>query len=104
MPACWSATGSGVENEEVSLPTLKVAAGNPEGSFTPAAAEAGLEVGDDAPVMTEAVGPLVTAVVGKTRPPAWTSLHLAGSTVRLWARKKSIHRMAVETSARKNFR
>jgi hypothetical protein len=71
-----------VEIEEASLPTLKAAAGNPEGSFTPAAAEAGLEVGGDAPVMTEAVGPLVTTVVGKTRPPAWTSLQLAGSTVR----------------------
>jgi hypothetical protein len=53
-----------VEKEEVSLPTLKAAAGNPEGSFTPAAAEAGLEVSNDAPVMTEAVGPLVIAVVG----------------------------------------
>jgi hypothetical protein len=72
-----------VEEEDVSLPTLKAAAGNPEGSFTPAAAEAGLEIDADAPVMTEAVGPLVTAVVGKTRPPAWTSLQLAGSTVRL---------------------
>jgi hypothetical protein len=72
-----------VEEEEVSLPRLKAAAGNLEGSFTPAAAEAGLEIGADAPVMTEAVGPLVTAVVGKTRPPAWTSLQLAGSTVRL---------------------
>jgi hypothetical protein len=50
--------------EEVSLPTLKAAAGNREGSFTSAAAEAGLEIGDDTPVMTEAVGPLVTAVVG----------------------------------------
>jgi hypothetical protein len=48
-----------VEKEEASLPTLKAAAGNPEGSFTPAAAEAGLEVGGDAPVMTEAVGLLV---------------------------------------------
>ena len=62
-----------MEEEEASLPTLKAAAGNPEGSFTPAAAEAGLEVGGDALVMTEAVGPLVTAVVGKTRPPACTS-------------------------------
>jgi hypothetical protein len=53
-----------VEKEEVSLPTLKAAAGNPEGIFTPAAAEAGLEVSNDAPVMTEAVGPLVIAVVG----------------------------------------
>jgi hypothetical protein len=92
-----------VEKEEASLPTLKAAAGNPEGSFTLAAAEAGLEVGANVPVMTEAVGPLVTAVVGKTRPPAWTSLHLAGSTVRLWARKKSLPRMAVETSASKKF-
>jgi hypothetical protein len=50
--------------EEVSLPTLKAAAGNPKGSFTSAAAEAGLEIGNDAPVMIEAVGPLVTAVVG----------------------------------------
>ncbi len=74
---------------------------HPEGSFTPAAAKAGLEVGDDAPVMTEAVGPLVTAVVGKTWPPAWTRLQLAGSTDRLWACKKSIPRMAVETSASK---
>jgi hypothetical protein len=72
-----------VEGEEVSLQTLKAAAGNPEGSFTPAATEAGLDIGADAPVMTEAVGPLVAAVVGKTRPPAWTSLQLAGSTVRL---------------------
>ena len=86
-----------MEKKEVSLPTLKAAAGNREGSFTSAAAEAGLEVGGDAPVMTEAVGPLVTAVVGKTRPPAWTNLQLAGSTVRLWARKKSIPRIAVET-------
>jgi hypothetical protein len=54
--------------------------------------------------MTEAEGPLVTAIVGKTRSPAWTSLQLAGSTVRLWARKKSIPRMAVETSASKNSR
>jgi hypothetical protein len=92
-----------VEEEEVSLPTLKAAASNPEGSFTPAAAEAGLEIGADVPVMTEAVGPLVTAVVGKTRPPAWTSLQLAGSTVRLWAHKKSIPRMAVETSASKKI-
>ncbi len=82
-----------MEKEEASLPTLKAAAGNPEGSFTPSAAEAGLEVGGDAPVMT----------VGKTRPPAWTSLQLARSTVRLWARKKSIPRMAVETSASKKL-
>jgi hypothetical protein len=92
-----------VEKEEASLPTLMAAAGNPEGSFTPAAAEAGLEVGGDAPVMTEAVGPLVTAVVGKMRPPACTSRQLAGSTDRLWARKKSIPRMAVETSASKKL-
>ncbi len=92
-----------MEKEEASLPALKAAAGNPEGSFTPAATEAGLKVGGDAPVMTEAVGPLVTAVVGKTRLPAWTSLQLAGSTIRLWARKKSIPRMAVETSASKKF-
>jgi hypothetical protein len=92
-----------VEKEEASLPTLKAAAGNPEGSFTPASAEAGLEVGGDAPVMTEAVGPLVIAVVGKTPPPAWTSLQLAGSTVRLWARKISIPKMALETSASKKF-
>ena len=89
--------------EEASLPTLKAAAGNPEGSFTPAAAEAGLEVGGDAPVMTEAVGPLVTAVVGKMRPPDWISLQLAGSTVSLWARKKSIPKIAVETSANKKL-
>jgi hypothetical protein len=87
-----------VEKEEASLPTLKAAAGNPEGSFTPAAAEAGLEVGGAAPV-----GSLVTAIVGKTRLPACTSQQLAGSTVRLWARKKSIPRMAVETSARKKL-
>ncbi len=93
-----------MEEEEVSLSILKAAAGNPEGSFTPAAAEAGLEISADIPVMTEAVGPRVTAMVGKTRPPAWTSLQLAGSTVRLWARKKSIPRMAVETSASKNSR
>ncbi len=68
---------------EASLPTLKAAADNPEGSFTSAAAEAGLEIGGDAPVMTKAVGPLVTALVGKTQPPAWTSLQLAGSTIRL---------------------
>jgi len=68
-----------------------------------AAAEAGLEVGGDAPVMTEAVGPLVTAVVGKMRPPDWISLQLAGSTVSLWARKKSIPKMAVETSANKKL-
>jgi hypothetical protein len=92
-----------VEKEVASLPTLKAAAGNPEGSCTPAAAEAGLEVGSGAPVMTEAVGPLVTAVVGKTQPPTWTNLQLAGSTVRLWARKKSIPRMAVETSAGRKF-
>ncbi len=92
-----------MEKEEASLPTLKAAAGNPEGSFMPAATKAGLEVGDDVPVMTEAVGPLVTAMVGKMRPPAWTSLQLAGSTVRLWACKKSIPRMAVETSANKKF-
>jgi hypothetical protein len=92
-----------VEEEEVSLPTLEAAASNPEGSFTAATAEVGLKIGADVPVMTEAVGPLVTAVVGKTRPPAWTSLQLAGSTVRLWARKKSIPRMAVETSASKKF-
>ncbi|MFN9906397.1 MAG: hypothetical protein ACK56F_09780, partial [bacterium] len=88
VPACCGTTGPGVEKREASLPTLKAAAGNPEGSFTPAAAEA---------VMTEAVGPLVTADVGKTRPPDCTSRHLAGSTDRLWARKKSIPRMAVET-------
>ncbi len=76
-----------MEKEEASLPTLKAAAGNQEGSFMPAATEAGLEVGGDAPVMTEAVGPLVNAVVGKTQPPAWTSLQLAGSTARLWACK-----------------
>jgi hypothetical protein len=68
---------------EASLPTLKAAADNPERSFTSAATEAGLEVGGDAPVMTEAVGPLVTAMVGKTRPPAWTNLQLDGSTIRL---------------------
>ncbi len=68
---------------EASLPTLKAAADNPEGSFTLAATEAGREVGGDAPVMTEAVGQLVTAVVRKTRPPAWTSLQLAESTIRL---------------------
>ncbi len=67
---------------EVSLPTLKAAAENPEGSFTSVAAEAGLEIGGDAPLMTEAVGLLVTPVVGKTRP-AWTNLQLAGSTIRL---------------------
>jgi hypothetical protein len=33
------------------------------------AAEAGIEVSSDAPVMTEAVGPLVTAVDAKTWPP-----------------------------------
>ncbi len=76
-----------MEKEEASLPTLKAAAGNPEGSFTPAAPEAGLEVGGDAPVMTEAVGPLVTAVVGKMRPPARTSLQLAGSTVSMGSQK-----------------
>ncbi len=92
-----------MEKEEASLPTLKAAAGNPEGSFTLAATEAGPEVGGDAPVMTEAVGPLVTAVVRKMRPPAWTSLQFAGSTVRLLARKKSIPKMAVETSASKKF-
>jgi hypothetical protein len=92
-----------VEKREASLPTLKAAAGNPEGSFTPAAAEAGPEVGGDVPVMTEAVGPLVTAVVGKTRPPDCTSRHLAGSTDRLWARKKSIPKIAVETSANKKL-
>ncbi len=90
-----------MEEEEISLPIFKVAADNPEGSFTPAATEAGLEIGADVPVMTEAVGPLVTAMVGKTH--AWTSLQLAGSTVRLWARKKSIPKMAVETSASKKF-
>jgi hypothetical protein len=47
------------------------------------AAEAGIEVSSDAPVMTEAVGPLVTAVDAKTRPPACTNLQLAGSTIRL---------------------
>ncbi len=92
-----------MEREEASLPTLKAAAGNLEGILTPAAAEAGLEVGDDAPVMTEGGGSLVIAVVWKKRPPAWTSLQLAGSTVRLWASKKSIPRMAVETSASKKF-
>ena len=92
-----------MEIEEVSLPTLKAAAGNPEGSFTPAAAEAGLEVGGGAPLMTVAVGPLVTADVGKTRPPDCTSRHLAGSTDRLWARKKSIPKIAVETSANKKL-
>ncbi len=92
-----------MEKEEASLPTLKAAAGNPEGSFMPTAAEAGLEVGGAAPGMTEAVGPLVTADVGKTRPPVCTSRQLAGSTERLWARKKSIPRMAVETSASKKF-
>jgi hypothetical protein len=103
LPACCGTTGPGVEKREASLPTLKAAAENPEGSFTPAAAEAGLEVGGGAPVMTEAVGPLVTAEVGKTRPPACTSRQLAGSTDRLWARRKSIPRMAVETSASKKF-
>ncbi len=83
VPACCDTTGSGVEKREASLPTLKAAAGNPEDSFTPAAAEAGLEVGGGAPVMTEAVGPLVTADVGKTRPPVCTSRQLAGSTDRL---------------------
>jgi hypothetical protein len=92
-----------VEKREASLPTLKAAAGNREGSFTPAAAEAGPEVGGDAPVMTEAVGLLVTAVVGKMRPPDWISLQLAGSTISLWARKKSIPKMAVETSANKKL-
>ena len=92
-----------MEKEEASLPTLKAAAVNPKGSFTPAAAEAGLEVRGDAPVMTEAVGPLVTADVGKTRPPVCTSRQLAGSADRLCARKKSIPRMAVETSASKKF-
>jgi hypothetical protein len=92
-----------MEKEEASLPTLKAAAGNPEGSYTPAAAEAGLEVGGDAPVMTEAVGPLVTADVGKTRSPVCTSRQLAGSTDRLWAPKKSMPRMAVETSASKKL-
>jgi hypothetical protein len=80
-----------VEKEEASLPTLKAAAGNPEGSFTPAAAEAGLEVCGDAPVMTEAVGPLVTAVVGKTHPPAWTSLQWAGSTQVMGSQKIYTH-------------
>ena len=102
-PACCVTTGTGVEKKEASLPTLKAAAGNPEGSFTLAAAEARPEVGGDAPVMTEAVGPLVTAVVGKMRPPDWISLQLAGSTVSLWARKKSIPKMAVETSASKKL-
>ena len=92
-----------MEKKEASLPPLKAAAGNPEGSFTPAATEVGPEVGGDAPVMTEAVGPLVTAVVGKTRLPDWISLQLAGSTVSLWARKKSIPKMAVETSANKKL-
>ncbi len=90
VPACCDSTGPGLEKREASLPTLKAAAGNPEGSFTPAAAVAGPEVGGDAPVMTEAVGRLVTTVVGKMRPPDWISLQLAGSSVSLWARKKSI--------------
>ncbi len=89
-----------MKKKEASLPTLKAAEGNPEGSFTPAAAEAGPEAGPEAggdvPVIIEAVGPLVTAVVGKTRPPDCTSQQLAGSTDRLWARKKSIPKMAVE--------
>ncbi len=102
VPACCDITGPGVEKREASLSTLKAAAGNPEGSFMPAATEAVLEVGGGA-VMTEAVGPLVTADVGKTRPPECTSRQLAGSTDRLCARKKSIPRMAVETSASKKF-
>jgi hypothetical protein len=69
--------------DEASLPTLKAAADNQEGSFTSATTEAGLKVSSGAPVMTEAVGLLVTAVLRKTRPPAWTSLQFAGSNIRL---------------------
>ncbi len=80
-----------MEKEEASLPTLKVAAGNPEGrGLRQPPPRLALRLAGDAPVMTEAVGSL-----------AWTSLQLAGSTIRLWARKKSIPRMAVETSASK---
>jgi hypothetical protein len=49
------------------LPALKAAADNPDGTFMSAAAEAGPEDSEEetgrrsAPVMTEAVGPLVTA-------------------------------------------
>ena len=39
-PACCDTTGPGVEKREASPSALKAAAGNPEGSFTPAAAGA----------------------------------------------------------------
>ncbi len=61
-------TGGASGVEEAPLPELKAAADNPDGTFVSAAAEAGPEGGEEetgrrsAPVMTEAVGPLVTAV------------------------------------------
>jgi hypothetical protein len=53
--------------------------------------------------MTEAVGPLVTAVAGKARPEAWTRQQVPGPTVRLRVRKKSIPKMTMDTPANKNF-
>ena len=78
------------------MPALKAAADNPEGTFMSAAAEGGSEDGDEetgrstVPMMTEAVGPLVTSVAGKTRPEDWTRQQVPGPTVRLCVRKKSI--------------
>jgi hypothetical protein len=55
------------------------------------------------PVMTKTVGSHVTAVAGKARPLAWTSMQLAESTVRPCVRKKSITKMAMDMLANKNF-
>jgi hypothetical protein len=91
------------------LPALKAAADNLEGTFMSAAAEGDSEDGDEetgrssVPVMTEAVGPLVTAVAGKARPEAWTRQQVPGPTVRLRVRKKSIPKMTMDTPANKNF-
>jgi hypothetical protein len=94
------------------MPSLKATAdnpvGTPEGTFTSAATEADPVGNEDeagrtlSPMMTEAVGPLATAMAGKRRPLAWTSLQLAGSTTRQCVRKKSIPKMAMDTSANKS--
>ncbi len=91
------------------MPALMAAAENPEGTFTSTATEAGPEDDKDeawrslTPAMTLAVRPLVTAMTGKTWPLAWTSLQLAGSIIMRCVCKKSIPKMAMDTSANKNF-
>jgi hypothetical protein len=99
----------GGEEVEAPIPALKAAADNPEGTFTSAAAEAISEDGDEetgrslVPMMTEAVGLLVTAVAGKTHPEAWPAYSWQDPQSGCVS-AKSIPKMTMDMSAAKNFK